>query len=261
MTAATLDVVSIVSAEYGPEILPLDAPVVGCGELVGGLGSRPTATFPLRRGRAIDTRWLRDFLGAPAEFFGLPLPPAAQFDDAVQSFAAAAFDRTGAELVTARMTLIDTGQLLVTGAPTAAFSGQPVEIGRLDPQYRWHLDSHWLAMAARTTSGGGVDHQLRNLQQQGCVDGIIPGPTVEAPLAGALVLDTGATTVGIDAVMIDQLHDCGVLRALPRTAAVPHAELQRAWWISPQFTTHPVAALAGRLLPVESQCPSFLELV
>lgn len=261
MTAATLDVVSIVSAEYGHQIRPIDAPVVGPGELVSGLGSRPSVTFPLRRGRTVDTRSLRDFIGAPAEFFGLPLPRASQFDDAVQGFATAAFERTDVELVAATLTLIGSGHLLVTGEPTASFSGEPVDLGRLEPQYRWPTDTHWLAMAACTTSHSGMDDQLRGLQRLGFVDGIWPGPDIEAPLAGALVLDAGATTVGIGGVMIDQLHDCGVLRAVPRTGVVPSVEVQRAWWISPRFTTHPVARLAEQLLPVDSQCPSFLELV
>jgi hypothetical protein len=118
-------------------------------------------------------------------------------------------------------------------------------------------------MAARTTSLGTVDLLLRRLAEQGCVDGIAPGPDVTPAVAGALVLDIGAELVGVENTepvsILDQLQACGVVRPVARRAAVPAGQVLRAWWISPQYCTHAVAQLGDHAIPVDSAQPPFLE--
>jgi hypothetical protein len=264
MLAPTLDVVAVAPAEPGHRICDIAAPIIAATELITGLGTYPTVRFPIRRDRPVDVVALREYVGEPAEFFGLALPPIDEFHRAVAGFAAAAFERSPAPLVAATLTLAG-GRIVVTAVPGAAFVAAPVRIGRICEPYRAPRsgDAHWLAMAARTVSRAGTDHLLRALADQGCVDGMPAGTDIAPPLAGALVLHTAAGLVGIDAgepiSILDQLRDCGVLADLGRrpTAAAP--EVQRAWWISPDFTTRPIAMLGERALPVDPNRPSFLE--
>lgn len=264
MPAPTLDVVAVAPAERGHHIGDIRTPIIDPAELIGGLGTYPTLTFPIRRGHPVDVAAVREFLGAPAEFFDIALPAAAEFEHAVAAFVAAAFERSPASLVAATITVVG-ARVVLTGVPGAAFSDIPVRIGHLDQRHRPTNfgEPHWLRMAARTVSRAGTDRQLRGLGAQGCVDGIPAGPVITAPLAGALVLQTAVGPVGVDTgapvSILDQLRDCAVLAELPRRAAVPAPETRRAWWISPHFATHPVALLGERALPVDPNPPSFLE--
>lgn len=264
-TAPTLDVVSFGPAGHGLQIIDSTAPIVSAAELVTGLGSRPTVTFPVLRNRPVDIDVLREFLGEPAEFFGVWLPSVDEFQRAIAAFVAGAFDRSPAMLLAATLTLTGDGPMLLTGVPCDVFSGAAVHIGRLDRQdfASRGVDAHWLRMAARTTSSAGRDRMMRGVLQTGCVDGVPVGADIEAPLCGALVLDVGATMVGIDAgdpiSMLDQLRDCGVIGDLQRRAAIAPQHVRRAWWVSPRFTTQPVVMLGTRVLPADSTPPSFLE--
>lgn len=264
MPVPTLDVVAVAPAERGHHIGDINTPIIDPAELIAGLGTYPTLTFPIRRGRPVDVTAIRDFLGAPAEFFGIDLPGAEQFEHAVTAFVAAAFERSPASLVAATSTVVG-GLVVLTGVPGAVFSDIPVRVGRLDHRYRPTNagDAHWLRMAARTVSRAGADQQLRGLGEQGCVDGIPAGPVITAPLAGALVLQTAAGPVGLDTgepvSILDQLRDGGMLAELPRRGEVPSPEIRHAWWISPHFVTHPVALLGEQALPVDPNPPSFLE--
>lgn len=264
MPAPTLDVVSVAPAEQGRETCDISTPIIGAVELISGLGTFPTLTFPIRRDRPADAAAVHEFITATAEFFGLALPAVEEFEHAVSGFAAVAFERSPAVLVAATLTLAG-GRLVLTGVPGAAFADVPVRIGRLTEHYRppQATDAHWLRMAARTVSRAGVDHLLAGLHGHDCVDGIPAGTDIAAPLAGAVVLDTATGPVGIDAgepvSILDQLRDCGVLADLPRRSAVPYPDVQRAWWISPLFVTHPIALLGEHALPVDLRPPSFLE--
>ena len=264
MPAPTLDVVAVAPAERGHHIGDINTPIIDPAELIAGLGTYPTLTFPIRRGRPVDVTAVRDFLGAPAEFFGIDLPGAEEFEHVVTAFVAAAFARSPASLVAATITVVG-ARVVLTGVPGAVFSDIPVRVGHLAHRYRPTNagDAHWLRMAARTVSRADADQQLRDLWEQGCVDGIPAGPVITAPLAGALVLQTAVGPVGVDTgepvSILDQLRDCAVLAELPRRAAVPAPETRRAWWIAPQFVTHPIALLGEQALPVDPKPPSFLE--
>lgn len=264
MPAPTLDVVAVAPAERGHHIGDIRTPVIDPAELIAGLGTYPTLTFPIRRGRPVDVTAIREFLGEPAEFFDIALPGADEFEHAVSAFVAAAFERSPASLVAATITVVG-GRVVLTGVPATVFSAGPVRIGRLDRGHRPTNsgEPHWLRMAARTVSRAGTDQQLRGLGERGCVDGIVAGPVITAPLAGALVLQTAAGPVGVDTEeplsILDQLRDNGLLAELPRRGGVPAPETQRAWWVSPRFVTHPVVLLAERALPVDPHPPSFLE--
>lgn len=241
----------------------LGTPILTAAELVAGLGTYPTVTFPARRNRPVDTESLRQYLAEPAEFFGFELPSLPEFDTAIARFAGSV--AAASALMAATLTLLDGGRIVVTGRGSASFDPAPVGIGVLDS--RWQSAgtdrAHWLQMAARTVSGGTVDQLLRTLRDRECVDGIPEGADITAPLSGALVLDVGAAAVGVSAPgpmsILEQLRGCELLADLPRRSSVSPAEVQRAWWISPQFTTHPVAMLGRRTLPVDPNRPSFLE--
>jgi hypothetical protein len=264
MPVPTVDVVSVAAIERGQLICDISTPIVGAADLITCLGTYPTLTFPIRRGRPVDVVAMYEFVAEPAEFFGLAVPSMGQFHHAVTGFIAAVFERSSAALVTATLTVADE-RVVVTGAPGVAFVDVPVRIGRLDPHHRPPRagDAHWLRMAARTVSRAGSDHLLRALRDAGCVDGIPAGADIAAPLAGALVLGTGAGLVGIDTdqpiSILHQLRDCGVLADLPRRLVVAQPEVQRAWWISPQFSAQPIEMLGERALPVDPKPPSFLE--
>ena len=240
--------------------MPSPPPVVVAiapAELVGRLGAYPTVTVPLCQGRTVDTGWLWTYLAEPAEFFGLAMP--------TQADLGAALARFPGPLVAATVTIVDGGRCAVTGTPSQAHDPDPVRIGWRDSDWTAPAatDEAWLRMAARTTSLGTVDLLLRRLADQGCVDGIGPGPDVTPAVAGALVLDIGAELVGVENTepvsILEQLQACGVVRPVARRAAVPADQVLRAWWISPQYRTHPVAQLGDHAVPVDSAQPPFLE--
>jgi hypothetical protein len=238
---------------------PPDAVAIAPAELVGRLGAYPTVTVPIYQGRTVDTAWLWHHLAEPADYFGLTMPAPADLDAALAPVS------TGPGLVAATVSVIDGGRCVVTGTPSQVHTPDPVRIGRYDSAWTppATTDEKWLRMAARTTSLGTVDLLLRQLAEQGCVDGIGTGPDVTPPVAGALVLDVGTELVGVDnpepVSILGQLHDCGVARSLARRATMPVEQMLRAWWISPQYRTHPVARLGDHAVPVDSAHPSFLE--
>ncbi|OBJ36859.1 hypothetical protein A5630_06075 [Mycolicibacterium mucogenicum] len=238
---------------------PPDAVAIAPAELVGRLGAYPTVTVPIYQGRTVDTPWLWQHLAEPADYFGLTMPAHADLDAALAPLSA------GPGLIAATVTITDGGRCAVTGTPSQVHAAEPVRIGRRDGDWTppAATDELWLRMAARTTSLGTVDLLLRRLAEQGCVDGIAPGPDVTQAVVGALVLDIGAELVGVENTepvsILGQLQVCGVVRALPRRGAVPVEQVRRAWWISPQYRTHPVAQLGDHAVPVDPAHPPFLE--
>ena len=236
---------------------PLDVAAIAPAELVGRLGAYPTVTVPIYQGRTVDMARLWQHLAEPADYFGLTMPPEADLGAAVARFSG--------QLVAATITIVDGGRCAVMGTPSQVYAPAPVRIGRRDREWTAPAarDERWLRMAARTTSLATVDHLLRQLAEQDCVDGIAPGPDVTPPVAGALVLDVGAEWVGVEnpepVSIIEQLHTCGVVRSVVSRAAVPVDAVRHAWWISPRYRTHPVAQLGDRTVPVDSSYPPFLE--
>ncbi|MDR3664565.1 MAG: hypothetical protein P4L86_29975 [Mycobacterium sp.] len=245
----------------------ISTPIVTASQLVTRLGAYPTVTVPLRRGRVADAGWLWEYLAEPAEYFGLTMPSLADLTAALDRFTAAVFG-SGVPLVAATVSIVDGGSCTVTGSATEIYSPRSVRIGQLDD---WTApsaaDAHWLRMAARTTSLGTVDLLLRRLADQGCVDGMAPGPALTPTLAGALVIETAGGLVGLDnpepVSILGRLQACGPLEPIELAAAVPAADVLRAWWISPQYRTHPVAQLGDHPMdtpsPSDSTHPPFLE--
>ncbi|WP_285033549.1 hypothetical protein [Mycolicibacterium sp. lyk4-40-TYG-92] len=236
---------------------PPDVVAIAPAELVGRLGAYPTVTVPIFQGRTVDTAWLWRHLAEPADYFGLTMPSEADLGAAVARFSE--------QFVAVTVTVTDGGRCVVTATPSQVHAAEPVRIGRRDSDWTppAATGEPWLRMAARTTSLGTVDLLLRRLAEQGCVDGIAPGPDVTPAVAGALVLDIGAELVGVENTepvsILEQLQACGVVRVLARRAAVPVDQVLRAWWISPRYRTHPVAQLGARPVPVDPAHPPFLE--
>jgi hypothetical protein len=269
MPSPTLDVVSIAPADAGDGLSDRHRAVLTASQLVTRLGCYPTLTFPIYRKDIVEVTPLWEFLREPADFFGLPVPSVSDLRDAVARFTDALGDWPDGQVIAATVTLIDVdgGRFLVSGSADVPVAAEPVRIGLLDSGWTkpTGADAYWLRMAARTTSLGAVDHLLGRLRQLECVDGIPPGPEVTAPLAGALVVDTGESLVGLVATepvsILDQLENCGLLRpdVVVRRSSVAVADSHRAWWICPQYRTHPVAQIGERAMPVDSALPSFLE--
>jgi hypothetical protein len=112
-------------------------------------------------------------------------------------------------------------------------------------------------MAARTTSRGPLDQRQRWLKGCGYADVVSDG----VPMLGALVFETDGTVVGVEnpepTSILAQLEQSGVIAAIDRQVAAPPAA-ERVWWISPQYQTHPVAAIGGTRHPADSAAvPSF----
>ncbi len=238
---------------------PLDVVAIAPAELVGRLGAYPTVTVPIYQGRTVDTSWLWNHLAEPADYFGLTMPAPAEIEAALASFS----KEPG--LLAATVTIVDGGRCAVTGTPSQVHAPEPVRIGWRDSDWTAPAatDEQWLRMAARTTSAGTVDLLLRQLAEEGCADGIGPGPDITGAVAGALVLDVGDELVGVEnpepVSILGQLQTCGVLRPLTRRVSVPAEQALRAWWISPQYRTQPVAQLGDHTVPVDCSHPSFLE--
>jgi len=79
----------------------------------------------------------------------------------------------------------------------------------------------------------------------------------------ALLACMSAGPVGIDnpepTSILDQLESCGVTAGIRRVAERP-AVCERAWWISPEFETHPVTGIDGVSYDVGAEArPAFLE--
>ncbi len=241
-------------------------PILTAAELVAGLGSFPTVTFPIRRGRAVDAEALCEYLGEPAEFFGLARPDVSAIRDAIRRFAATTFESSPDSVAAATLTLLGGRLISVTGTTVTPWLADPVRIAAVGGAAvpTTPDTERWVQMAGRTVSHATTDHLLRTLADRNCVDGVPDGPDLTAPLSGALVLELGGTYVGVGArgplAILDQLQDCGVVADMEHRTTVAPTDVQRAWWISPQFITRPVALLAGRIMPVDPNRPSFLEI-
>jgi hypothetical protein len=84
------------------------------------------------------------------------------------------------------------------------------------------------------------------LERGGFADAVPAKTRAGAPLLGALVFELAGALVGIDAgeptSVLGQLERCGVVSGVRRVDERPeHAD--RAWWISPDFETHPVVSI------------------
>jgi hypothetical protein len=217
-------------------------------------------------GVAPDADGIWSFLQEPADFFDVPMPDLDVLRAALNRFAVAtgAGDRA---LIAATITLVEIAGLpdfIVTGRVVDRVRATGVRVLGCDAAMHGpgNTDPVWLRMAARTTSRGPVDQIRRWLNAAGYADAV-PAETCAAPLLGALVFDTAGTLVGIDnpepTSILDQLEGCGVTTGIRRLDERP-AVADRAWWISPEFETHPVVSIDDASYDVAAEpWPPFLE--
>jgi hypothetical protein len=137
--------------------------------------------------------------------------------------------------------------VVVAGGAVPAV-GLAVRIDVCDPAHRpvGALDPQWRRMAARTTSCAETDQLRLWLEQRGSVDAVSADAASGAPFLGALIFGSGAGYCGVDGgeptSILDQLECCGAHDAIARVESGP-ADAERAWWISPEYSRHPVAAI------------------
>jgi hypothetical protein len=169
-------------------------------------------------------------------------------------------------LIAATVTLLDVDGLpdfVVTGSIVDRIRQASVRIAGCDdglPTPR-PTDPPWLRMADRTTSRGAVDQLQRWLSEGGYVDAVPAATLAGAPLLGALVFDAAGELVAVEnpepTSVLDQLERCGVVTGVRRVGERPD-RADRAWWISPNFETHPVASIGEVPYRADAEMP-FLE--
>jgi hypothetical protein len=232
----------------------IDTPLISATQVVARLGANPTITIPMVCGMVsgvepdVDAIWR--YLKEPADFFDLPIPERAALRAALGRFGGE-IRGGGRALIAATVTLLDIDgrpDFVVTGTVVRPVRPTPVRIASCEvglPVVR-RSDPHWLRMAARTTSRGPVDQVQRWLDDGGFADAVPAKPRVGAPLLGALVFECADGLVGIDAgeptSILGQLERCGAVSGVRSVDERPQ-RADRAWWISPNYETHPVVSI------------------
>ena len=245
----------------------IDTPLITATQVITRLGSYPTITVPMVAGVAPDADGIWSFLQEPADFFDVPMPDLDVLRAALNRFAVATGARDRA-LIAATITLVEIAALpdfVVTGRAVDRVRATGVRVLGCDAALHGpgNTDPVWLRMAARTTSRGPVDQIRRWLNGAGYADGVPAETCAGAPLLGALVFETAGTLVGIDnpepTSILDQLEGSGVTTGIRRVDERP-AVADRAWWISPEFETHPVVSIDDASYDVAAEpWPPFLE--
>jgi hypothetical protein len=222
-------------------------------QVIARPGSNPTITLPLRTGAEPDLEGLWQYLNEAAQFFGLSMPARSDLREAVTGFLQSVTAAAPDSMVATAVTLLDVdGQtrVVVTGERITPVRAEAVRIAGTDaplPASRPD-DPHWRRMAARTTSRGEADQIRRWLADRGYADAIDIRTTRGAPILGALIFETQAGPMGLEnpepVSVLDQMSACGLIEPVGRVHECP-AEATRAWWISPEFETHPVQSIDG----------------
>jgi hypothetical protein len=243
----------------------IDTPLIPAMQVIARLGTDPTITVPMVAGTEPDVEGIWRYLSEPAEFFDVPMPDREALHSALAGFARGLDGRHGG-LIAATVTLVEVDgrpDFVVTGSIVDRIRQASVRIAGCDdglPTPR-PTDPLWLRMAARTTSRGGVDQIQRWLSEGGYVDAVPAATLAGAPLLGALVFDAAAELVGVEnpepTSVLDQLERCGAVTGVRRVGERPD-RADRAWWISPNFETHPVASIGEVPYRADAEMP-FLE--
>jgi hypothetical protein len=249
-----LDVVStsMVSSasDSSTGLAEIDRPLFAATQVMAHPGTNPTVTVPVFGGRLPDVDRLWAFLAEPAEFFGFSMPAIDTISNGIAGFVEAA----GRELLSLTVTIVDiegAAHVVVTGNAVQFVQTGAVRIDACDaespltqPDHQW-----WLRMAARTTSRADEDQVRRWLGASGHVDAVHDGTALGAPFLGALVFVRGSDVCGFDNVeptsILAQLQECGAIAPVRRVSECP-VDAERAWWISPGYECHPVAAIGLR---------------
>ena len=221
-------------------------PLVSAAALIAGLGSHPTVTIPVVAGDEPDADRIWRRLAEPAEFFGITMPDAAQLRRTLADFSAELQRRHGAAHAAVTIVVVE-NRCLVSGVLIEPFRTEPVNIALCAGA---PAPAHWQKMAARTTSRAAELLTERELGATGHADAVPAGPDgIGAPLLGALVCETAGGRIGLGAERLGWPAAVGLLDADAVTdGPVEPAAITRAWWVSPIFETHPVAAIGERRL-------------
>jgi hypothetical protein len=228
----------------------IDRPLFAATAVMAHPGTNPTVTVPVLAGRLPDVDGLWSHLSEPAEFFGYAMPSRAVLSDVVTEFVSAVAPVGSLGAMTVTIVEHDgSAHVVVTGTAVRPTRPDPVRIDVCDAQFapvRPH-HPHWRRMAARTTSKAEVDQLRRWLAESGHVDAV--GDADGVPFLGALVFECGTDLCGVDAgapiSVLDQLQQCGAIAPVARVRQCP-GDAERAWWISPGYECHPVAAIGRR---------------
>lgn len=221
-------------------------PLVSAGALISGLGTHPTITIPVVAGREPDADAVWHRLAEPAEFFGIEMPGVTQLRRALADFLAELQRRHCGVSAAVTVVVVDT-RFVVSGVLIEPVRPEPVRLALCAPA---PAAPHWQTMAARTTSRAADLLAERELATTGHADAVpSDGDLLEVPLLGALLCETPSGRIGLGAERLGWLAAAGLLDADTVTdEPVDLAAVTRAWWVSPTFETHPVAAIGERLL-------------
>lgn len=250
-----MSTLEFVSTSAG-DIVESDAPLVTAPALVAALGTHPTLTVPLVSGREPDSGLIWHRLAETADFFGTSIPPWDALRDALGGFLDEAARRHGPVTLAARVMVVDVdgqARFLVSASVIEPVRPEPVVLTVISDPGTGAVP-HWRRMAARTSSEAGTDRVARDLDADGYADAVhTDGELVHRPRLGALIVGTDGGAVGVGADTLDLLRAAG-LRDIARYSDEPLSisGTTHAWWVSPRFETHPVAAIGTRRFEVAS---------
>lgn len=229
-------------------IVGADVPLVTAPTLLAGLGSQPHVTVPLVGGRApaVPPIWQR--LADTAAFFDTPIPDVTALADALNGFLAAA-PTSGVLAVDVLVTTVaGRAQFIVTGSVIAPVHAQSVTLATRP----FEAVPRWRQMAARTAGRADDDLTARELAAAGHTDiADADGDRIGRPQLGALIFEAAPATIGTGADKLQLMQAAGLLDTFAVSdEPVDLAGATTAWWISPIFERHPVAAIGTRRFEV-----------
>jgi hypothetical protein len=233
--------------------------VISVSHLVAHQGASPSVTIPVVGAVAPDVGELWAHLAEPAEFFGVDLPSAAALADALGVFIAR-LDPVPALAAVTVTAVAGESRFVVTGAAVEPVHSDAVRIERCDVDVPLTLpeDPRWRRMAARTTSRADRDRLHAWLGERGYADAV-PAFGACTPFLGALIWQRAGELVGVDnpepVSVLAQLRS--VLGVVRRVFHAPGAG-EPVWWLSPDYTLHPVSAIGATAHPVT--VPTFARL-
>ena len=220
--------------------------------------------MPVVSGLAPDLDAVWGYLAETADFFGVRMPAGDVLAATIGPFLARV---VGVPMVAVDVTLVeldDSAEFVITGRAVRPIRSEPARIDVCDVVFPLTRasDPRWRRMAARTTSRAAEDKLRRWLNDRGYADGVSGGPPRGVPFLGALVFQRGDDVCGLDNAeptsILSQLQSCGAVAEVRRVQDWPE-DAERVWWISPDFETHPVAAVGVTQYRVDAgAAPTFV---
>lgn len=229
-------------------IAPAGVPLVTAPALTAGLGSHPTLTIPLLRGRppALGPAW--QALAETADFFGTDIPDVEALHTAVTGFADRAFGATAAGMLAADITVLPVGgrtEFVVSGRAVEPTRAEAVRLATEPPSAPL---PRWRELAGRTTSRAAEDLTRRDLRAAGYADVVAAdGDGVGRARFGTLIFALPAGRIGTGTERLARLQAAGLHADVRGSdATVDATAATAAWWVSPDFETHPVRQIGAR---------------